>query len=144
MVSANEIRRKAMDLLARREHSAKELKDKLGRRFDGALEIEAVVSVLSEEGLQSDQRFAESFCRQRIASGYGPMRIKMELVQRGIDQTATEAVLCSAQADWLALCELAREKKFGDLPGDAKERARQQRFLYYRGFSPSLINEILS
>ena len=38
-----------------------------------------------------------------------------------------------------------REKKFGaDLPGEYAERAKQMRFLQYRGFVPENIRELLS
>ncbi|MBD2858482.1 regulatory protein RecX [Spongiibacter sp. KMU-158] len=157
MVFTVEIRRKAMDLLALREHSAKELKDKLLRKFESGDEITVVIAQLQEDGLQSDARFAEAFCRQRVASGYGPLRIKMELAQRGVDQSLGDAYFQQHPEDWFERCEQVRLKKFGDWPKPQaeertleglkqaqKEKARQQRFLYSRGFPPSIINEILS
>ncbi len=158
MVLTVEFRRKAMDILASREHSAKELKDKLLRKFGENQELDHVIAQLQEDGLQSDQRFAEAFCRQRIHSGYGPMRIRMELVQRGVDQELAEAFFQTNSPDWYSLCEQIRLKKFGDWnkkgsgstqdpvqrKQQQKDKARQQRFLYSRGFPAAIINDILT
>jgi regulatory protein len=66
------IRSAAMDLLTGREFSRAELAKKLDNRFDGDSAISAVLDRLQEEGLQSDQRFAEAFLRSRIYRGQGP------------------------------------------------------------------------
>ncbi len=125
-----------MDLLARREHSGRELRDKLARRFSSAEQIEVEILRLSEEGLQSDARFAQSFVRQRIGRGHGPLRIRQELKQRGIaDAQINEAFACEP-TDWVTLAEEVLRRRFGEGGAeDIKDRARRQRFLQYRGFS---------
>jgi SOS response regulatory protein OraA/RecX len=80
----SEIRRTAMDLLARREHSRRELKQKLKKRFRDDALIEEQLDTLAEENLQSDTRYAESFLRQRFNRGHGPVRIRQEMRQKGI------------------------------------------------------------
>ena len=118
-----EARKKAMDFLARREYGQAELIRKLADRGFERDTAEQAVGQLTDEGLQSDARFAESFVQSRINQGKGPVRIRMDLGQRGI----TDATI-----------ELAREqrrKKFGTAaPADFTEKARQMRFLQYRGF----------
>ncbi|VAW48835.1 Regulatory protein RecX, partial [hydrothermal vent metagenome] len=79
------IRRVAIDLLSRREHSSFELARKLAIRSFDALEIDEVLVKLRDEGLQSDVRFTEAYVYFRIQKGYGPIRIQADLKQRGID-----------------------------------------------------------
>lgn len=128
-----------MDLLARREHSFAELKDKLGPRFD-ARKLEQALAALREEGLQSDARFALSFVRERMLRGMGPARIRIELHRRGVpgkDAThALAAVPAAEGTSWPDLARSAQLKKFGTLDvGDERQRARIGRFLEQRGFS---------
>ncbi len=79
-----DVRRAAMDLLARREHTRKELARKLSKKFRAVPEIvEEELDKLKAEGLQSDARLAEVFIRSRVSRGQGPVKIKMELRARG-------------------------------------------------------------
>jgi regulatory protein len=130
-----EARKKAMDFLARREYGQTELVVKLADKgFDREVAADAVAQ-LTREGLQSDERFSESFVQSRINQGKGPVRIRMDLGQKGISDPVIEIALAAADPDWRALAREQRLKKFGpDLPPDFKEKARQMRFLQYRGF----------
>jgi regulatory protein len=143
-LDAADIRRAAMDLLARREHSIRELQHKLRRRFGATSLIETVLSRLAEENLQSDERYAGSFVRQRAARGYGPVRIRQEMREKGLDKPAIAAALERAEIDWRGLAAEVFRKKFGETPtGDAKERARRSRFLHYRGFDADDVRDLL-
>ena len=124
-----------MDFLARRDYGRTELVRKLvDKGFDADVAGQAV-GRLSQEGLQSDTRFAESFVQSRISQGKGPVRIRVDLCQKGIGDAAIEIALEEADADWRALAREQRHKKFGRArPADFKEKARQMRFLQYRGF----------
>ena len=136
--SANDIRLQAMNLLSRREHLRQELVLKLGKRFgaEAEAEIGAVLDDLAAENLLSDQRFTESYIRQRVGKGYGPDRIRQELRQKGVDPELLELALDEADVDWVERAAEVRLKKFGSSPpSDFKEKARQLRFLNYRGFS---------
>lgn len=126
----------AMDLLARREHSQDELRRKLRRRFPDAELLEAELGRLVEENLQSDERFAESFARQRAGRGYGPLRIRREMRDRGLSDSTIAAAFECAELDWQRLAEKVFHKKFGEptVEVEAKERARRVRFMQYRGF----------
>lgn len=135
---------KACDFLARREHSRRELRQKLSRNCEDSELIEELLDKLSAEGLQSDTRFAESFVQQRYNKGQGPLKIKQELNQRGIDSGLIADCLNAEQLDWLALAEQTREKKFGsDVPRDYQNKAKQSRFLYSRGFTSEQISLVL-
>ncbi len=128
-------RRKAMDLLARREHSKHELLEKLQKAgFDENTALDAIEE-LKDEGLQSDRRFVEAFVQSRVRQGKGPMRIRADLSQRGVRDPVIHEALSEADADWSLLAIDVRRKKFGDdKPVDLKDKARQMRFLQYRGF----------
>lgn len=135
-VNPVDVRVAAMNLLARREHSRRELKQKLSRRFKNDEVVEAELAILAAENLQSDERFAESFIRQRISRGHGPMRIRQEARQKGLSDDELECALEQEQPDWFELAEAVYRRKFGEVPpADVKERARRSRFMQYRGFS---------
>ena len=137
-------RNRAMDLLARREHSRLELERKLLARSYSQAPIDQVLDALESEGLLAEGRFVESFIRSRVSKGQGPTRIRAELLQRGIEESAAQAGLQEANLDWASLAAQAWQKRFGPhAPGDFKERARQARFLQYRGFEMEQINAAL-
>ena len=106
--------------------------------------IEDVIETLAVEGLQSDERFTESFVHQRIGKGQGPLKIRQELHQRGIDEHLIDQFLERQAVDWQAQAEKVRARKFGDqCPGDFQNKARQSRFLLSRGFSSEQVNRVL-
>ncbi|KAF1019463.1 MAG: Regulatory protein RecX [Pseudomonas sp.] len=134
-----------MDLLARREHGRVELTRKLRQRGAEPEMIEAALDRLTEEGLLSESRYLESFVSYRARSGYGPARIREELGQRGLQRSDIELALRECGINWQVQLEDTWRRKFaGQLPVDARERAKQGRFLAYRGFSMEMINRLLS
>ncbi len=128
-------RKKAMDLLARREYGHDELIGRLaaaGFQRDTATEA---VDVLAGEGLQDDRRFAENFVAARAGRGGGPLRIRHALIERGLKSALVDRVLDAFDADWFEQAREVRLKKYGAAPpADYREKARQMRFLQYRGF----------
>lgn len=138
------VRRSAMDLLARREHACFELERKLLRRYPRPL-IKEVIERLADEGLQSDERFAESYVRQRAGRGYGPARIQRELQERGVEDNLAASTVAVSGIDWHDIARQAVEKKYGALvtPLPLVEKARILRFLAYRGFSREHLPTVL-
>ncbi len=133
-----------MDLLARREHSRRELLDKLGGRFPSE-QLVAELEQLQREGLLNDARFAESFVRSRALRGYGPQRIELELRQRGVATELAAQALATADIDWQQQLRELSERRFGGRPAaDARERARRWRFLQQRGFGTEWIRALES
>ncbi|WP_161867655.1 recombination regulator RecX [Pseudomonas yangonensis] len=138
------VRRAAMDLLARREHGRVELTRKLRKRGAPEEMIEATLQRLAEEGLLSEARYLESFIAYRARAGYGPQRIRDELGQRGLARSDIDQALRESGIDWFEQLRETWQRKFsGRLPGDARERAQQGRFLVYRGYSMEMIGRLL-
>jgi len=138
------IRKKAMDLLMRREHAVAELERKLIAKDYDADTVVEVVKQLTDEGLVNDARFTEAFVRYRRNNGYGPRRIQSELRERGVSEKIQAAYLDVGDSQWFEQAAQVQNKRFGDvLPTDFKERARQARFLQYRGFTSDQIREVL-
>tara|TARA_A100001035_G_scaffold132391_1_gene104086 strand:- start:1153 stop:1647 length:495 start_codon:yes stop_codon:yes gene_type:complete len=134
-------RKRAMDLLARREHSRLELYQKLKQKKFEPNIINTELDKLSNEGLQSDERFAEAFLRSRIDKGKGPNIILSELLQRGVDELLVSNVLESiSEGQW---CEVAYEtmnKKLGNESElDYDKQLKLMKFLNNRGFTRSQI-----
>jgi regulatory protein len=134
----------AMQWLARREHSRRELQDKLSKKgCDAALAAE-VVNKLESERLVSDDRFMESLIRARRNRGYGPLRIQKELQEKGVAPEAIATWLDVTSREWVDDIRRVQRKKFGGrIPRSYAERARQARFLQYRGFTYDQIQQLL-
>ena len=124
-----------MDFLARREYGQAELITKLtDKGYDRDVAERAVIK-LTEDRLQSDERFAEAFVQSRVNQGKGPVRIRADLRQRSVADAAIETAIAASPVDWRELaCEVRRRKFGAGRPADFKARARQMRFLQYRGF----------
>jgi regulatory protein len=124
-----------MDFLARREYGQIELIKKLADKGYDFRTVEKEVQKLTEDGLQSDDRFADAFVQSRINQGKGPVRIRLDLKQRGIGDAIIVMAIEESATDWHDLASEVRLRKFGDAaPADFKAKAKQMRFLQYRGF----------
>lgn len=140
-----DVRRVAMDFLARREHSCAELKRKLQAKSFMPELIDSVLEQLQKEDLLSDTRFAESYVRFRALKGFGPLKIKQELKERGVDEGLIELFVDMADERWPEAAEEARLKRFGlAVPKEASARAKQIRFLQYRGYSYEQIKSLFA
>lgn len=114
-IKPSDVRRAAMDLLARREHSRHELLLKLTRRLGDNPELfEQEIGKLADEGLQSDGRLAEAFIRARTNRGQGPVKIKMELRAKQVGDELISIAFEECGIDFAALARSVAFKKFGD------------------------------
>ncbi len=135
----------AIRLLASREHSRLELIRKLIKRGWSSDQSESVVDDLVAQGLQSDQRFAESFVRSRAQKAHGPVRIRAELSERGLERSEIERALQAESLDWLAIASRWYERRYGSDPvTDHKERGRRQQALARRGFTSDIVRELVN
>jgi regulatory protein len=133
----------ALDMLARRDHSSGDLGRKLrDLGYDAAL-VGAVLERLLGEKLLDDSRYIDNFIRYHAARGQGPLRVRAQLRQVGLQGALIEDAL-GAFPDWLGVARNARLRKFGPKsPESATDRARQARFLGYRGFTSAQIRGAL-
>ncbi len=137
------IQQKAIVLLSRREYSARELQQKLLASHDSE-SVEWVIENLQQQGLQSDARFAEVWIRHRVVQGYGPLRVKMELREKGVSLDLIQQMLESETVDWFQQAKTTFQRRFGGRPArDVREKAKQTRFLQYRGFNGDQIRHAL-
>jgi regulatory protein len=162
-IKPSDVRRAVMDLLARREHSRYEILVKLTRRFGDNTELfKQEIGRLTNEGLQSDSRLAEAFIRARTNRGRGPVKIKMELRAKQVDDEIISIAFEECGVDFTALARSVAVKKFGDELGnvadidmgtlemgtlgmgtlDMKAKARISRFMQQRGFSYDHISSL--
>lgn len=140
---SKEIKESCLRLLARREHSQKELLNKLLVKGLAKDDILAVIDELAQQGWQSDSRYAESYTRHRIQKGYGPIFIAYELRKNGIDAVNFEDIMQKMADSWMELLEQVYTKKYGhDLLLDRNEWAKRSRFLMQRGFSGTMISAL--
>jgi regulatory protein len=138
------VRTTALALLAGRDFSRHDLTGRLLRKGYGAPVVEAAVTALVQEGFLRESRYVEQYIVHHAGRGHGPVRIRMELREKGVDAEAVEQALDDADTDWVAAARDARRRKFGaSAPGDYRERAKQARFLQYRGFSSDQIRAAL-
>jgi len=97
------------------------------------------LDALAQSGLQDDTRFSNAYVRYRSGRGYGPRRIAQELRQRGISDEVSSEAFAAQACDWYGIARSARMKKFRAMPESLVERARQTRFMEYRGFDTDQI-----
>lgn len=134
-INPADIRLAAMNLLARREHTCRELHQKLRKRFPNAELVANELVRLTDENLQSDARFAEDFLLARSNRGYGLMRVQQEMRDKGLSDSEISLAIKLAEIDWAAIAKDVYRKKYGDIPSsDLNDKAKRVRFMQYRGF----------
>jgi regulatory protein len=131
-------------MLARREYSSSDLSEALLRKGYTPDAVNGALGVLKAERMLEDARYAEGLVRALTRRGQGGARIRQALTKAGIDPEGAEAALSSGP-DLAELAEDVRRRKFGvAIPRDWAGKARQMRFLQYRGFSSEQISRALS
>ena len=132
----------AISLLARRDFACGELSERLIKQgFEQGMTASVVAELLAQ-GVLDDGRYAQNYVTYHAGRGQGPVRIAAELRRRGLAAEMIEAALATGP-DWRALARKVCHAKFGSQPpGSWAERARQARFLQYRGFSSDHIHAV--
>ncbi|MDD5330452.1 MAG: recombination regulator RecX [Sulfuricella sp.] len=140
--NAMPLREHALRFLARREYTRDELARKLAPLTEDEAEIAALLEDFQQRGWLSEQRFVEQTVHARQAK-FGARRIAHELKEKGISAEAIEAALPQLRESELETARAVWQKKFGQPPEDARERARQMRFLMSRGFGTETIRRVM-
>jgi regulatory protein len=142
------VKGRALRYLAQREHSRAELQRKLARAVqdlspaDAQAQIDAALDELAAKGLLSEERTAQSVLRTQ-GRRFGLRRLRQTLQAKGL---ATDLVAHTLQQARTTELERAREvwqRRFGQAPADAAERARQMRFMAGRGFEADVIRQVV-
>jgi regulatory protein len=134
---------RALRLLSSREHSRLELERKLQQYEVATGELAAALDDLQTKGFISEQRVLESVVNRRAAK-LGAARIKQELQAKGLTPDAIAQAVSDLRTSEFARAREVWLRKFADQPQDAKERARQMRFLVSRGFAGDTIRRVVS
>ena len=135
---------KALDIISRREHSQKELSDKLIKKFNIPELVDSVIHNLLEKNLINDCRYSEAYVVARKRKGFGPKKIGYELVSRGVNENTASEVI-DAEGGWNEAALKAFNKKFkAGIGEDFKEQNKQKVFLQNRGFSFQEIDSVFS
>jgi regulatory protein len=133
----------AVALLARRDYSSAGLRARLVAEGYEDSTVQHVLEQLIERRYIDDERYAAQYVSYHAARGHGPKRIERELVAEGLGDELVAAALASI-GDWSALARELRIRRFGlAAPTSWQEKARQARFLLYRGFSNDHIRSAL-
>jgi regulatory protein len=146
--AALSIKGRALRYLAQREHSRRELERKLARHVQdtpdasAAEQIAQVLDQLATAGLQSEARVADAVLRVQGAR-FGSHKLRQTLLLKGLDASLIDETLALGRGSELQRAAEVWRRKFGTLPADAAERARQQRFLAGRGFSGDVIRRVV-
>jgi regulatory protein len=130
-------------LLSRRDFCASELTARLVAHGFEADAIDACLEDLRDRHYLDDERYVRQFVEVHAQRGHGPLRIRHELTERGLSADVAEAALAQ-HGDWSVQAQQVRARRFGSAPPNGwAEKARQARFLQYRGFSNDDIRSAL-
>jgi regulatory protein len=125
----------ALGLLVRREHSRRELKQKLKVRGKELEEIDSALDNLSRQDFQNDERFAYALARSRQSAGYGPQRIRAELYQHSLESEFIDQAIESLDCDWQELAQdLIARRYMQKIKQDPNQTRKAVAFLLRRGF----------
>ena len=142
-LTGSRLRSYAFAVLTRKEFSKAELIEKLATYAANREEVINLVNELSEQNYQSDQRVAEIVLSNQKRKGKGPQRIKLALKNKKINSELIQEEL--KEIDWVEQAYQLKIKKFGTtVEKDPKLKAKQIRFLQYRGFDMDAIMKAIN
>ena len=133
----------AVGLLQRREHSRRELTQKLRARGAEADEVASALERLAGNGLQDDERFAQSLARQRCTPGYGLHAIEVELKRHHLDDAVIGHAIDLLEADWNQLAEGLLQRRFPHGLLSTADQRRASALLSRRGFPADAVRHAL-
>ena len=138
------LKSKALDYLARRDYSYRELFQKLLKYTPDQAEIIAVLDEMVAKKFLNEERYIENFIHSK-SHKYGSRKINYLLQEKCQDRELIAQIYRAQEIDELAVARQIRERRFGEeLPTTPAEKNRQFRFLLNRGFSPEIISKLLN
>lgn len=137
---------KAYNYLSYRQRTCKEMKKYLESKDFNNHTVENAISQLLSEGYLDDYKFAETFLLEKSAlKGYGPYRIKYELLNKGIENNILESVINIYEEDIDKLTRLVLSK-YKNIINEDKEVIYRKvgGFLQRKGHSYDTIKKIIN
>jgi regulatory protein len=142
------VKGRALRYLAQREHSRAELERKLAQHVEDLPDASArqqiadALDELTARGFICEARVAESVLAAKSAR-FGVHRLRQTLQSKGLAPELITTTLQAAQASEFERALGLWQRRFGQAPADAKDHARQMRFLAGRGFAGDVIRSVL-
>ncbi len=133
---------RALRLLSQREHSRAELERKLAKYEEQAGTLTRALDELAAKDFISEARLVESVLHQR-APRFGAQRVRQELQAKGVAPEAIAVAVASLQDSEIDRATALWRRNFDAPSADAKERAKQARFLLARGFTGAAVAKVL-
>jgi regulatory protein len=134
---------RALRLLSQREHSRKELEQKLKPHEETPGELAEALDFLAAKDFINEKRVVESVVNRR-STKLGAARVRQELMAKGLPaDDIAEAVQTMRGTEFERALGVWR-KKFGAAPSDASERGKQVRFLVSRGFAAEVVRRVVA
>ena len=138
----DDLKARALRLLARREHTRAELAGKLAGDAASAEELDALLAQLEGRKQLSDERYAEARAH-RLSRKFGALRVRRELVAKGVEKEAAARFAADVEKSDLQRARSILARKYRTLATTPSERARRTRFLLSRGFAGEVIRRAL-
>ena len=132
-----------MNALSRREHSEKEIYLKFVNFVNSKDTLLEEILKLKEEGLISNQRYAEAYIRSRFHSGFGPIRIKYELEKKGVIESIIKTAFQETDLDWDDKLKSEFKKKYESNDMKSLNDNKISKFFLYRGFDLEKISKLI-
>ena len=140
----DDLYQEAIKLLAKRDYSRQELATRLSTLVSDQGRVEAVINKLDEQGYLDDRGVADNILRQGLKIQHGPIRLRLSLRQKGIEQVVIDDALWDMTVDWLGMARTIRRRQFGlTAPLDEKSKAKLVRHLQHCGHSMDVIREVV-
>jgi regulatory protein len=136
------LRARALQYLARREYTRAELRAKLLPYVKEGDDVDAMLDILEKRNCLSDERAAAQIVRAK-RSRFGAQRITHELRRKGIAEDLITAAKPALKETELKAAREVWQSKFGTMPTNNNEKAKQVRFMQSRGFAPDVIFKLL-
>jgi len=134
---------RALRLLSQREHSRKELEQKLKPHEEMPGELAEALDFLAAKDFINEKRVVESVVNRR-SSKLGAARVRQELMAKGLPADDIAEAVEAMRSTELERALMVWRKKFGAPPVDASDRGKQVRFLVSRGFAPDVVRRVVA
>lgn len=142
-------KKRAMNLLQKRDYTAAGLREKLRSGDYPEASIEDAIAYVESYGYIDDLRYARDFILYHL-DRKSRTRIEQDLHRKGIDRKLIQQVFTELEEEGTSQDEetmikaLLQKKKYDAKMATRQEKQRMYAFLYRRGFHSEVISRVLS